>query len=134
MAFDRHGVSVGPDLMAPGAGRGLAPPLSFWTRYRSRAVGAVWRLRSLDLADALCVLILVVAASALVVAIVNRGFDYDEVEHVHAAWLISRGLRPFYDFFECHPPFLWYPHALLFKVFGDSYDLPIVFRFIATLG
>jgi len=89
---------------------------------------------SFGLADALCALILVVAAAALIAAILNRAFDYDEVEHAHAVWLISHGLKPFYDFFECHPPFLWYPHSWLFRVLGDSYDVLFIFRFIATLG
>ena len=45
-----------------------------------------------------------VAAGALVYAILQRHFDYDELEHAQAAWLIHRGAKPFYDFFECHPP------------------------------
>jgi len=32
----------------------------------------------------------------------------DEAEHLHAAWNISRGELPYRDFFEHHPPLLWY--------------------------
>ncbi|SIO16482.1 hypothetical protein SAMN05444166_2782 [Singulisphaera sp. GP187] len=33
------------------------------------------------------------------------GYDYDEVTRAHSAWLASQGLRPYNDFFECHPPY-----------------------------
>ena len=36
----------------------------------------------------------------------DRVFDGDELEHLHGAWLVSRGKVPFRDFFEHHgPPF-----------------------------
>src|SRR6187551_1970756 len=108
--------------------------MSLWRRQRARLAGAARTLLTLDLADVLAFIILAVALAALVQATLRRAFDYDEVEHAYAAWLISRGLKPFYDFFECHPPFLWYPHAWLFRLFGDSYDVLIAFRFIAALG
>ncbi len=120
--------------MESGAGPDLASPPGPWTRYGARVARVVSRLPALGIADALCALVLAVAAAALVYATLHRVFDYDEIEHAHAAWLMSRGLRPFYDFFECHPPFLWYPHALLFRIFGDSYDLLFVFRFITLIG
>ncbi len=34
-------------------------------------------------------------------------FNPDELEHLHAAWLWWRGLLPYRDFFEHHPPALW---------------------------
>ena len=55
-----------------------------------------------------------VAALAMVVAcglgawavgLRTLGYDYDEVTRAHSAWLASRGLRPYNDFFECHPPY-----------------------------
>ena len=33
------------------------------------------------------------------------GYDYDEVTRAHSIWLASTGLRPYNDFFECHPPY-----------------------------
>ncbi|HOJ39242.1 MAG TPA: glycosyltransferase family 39 protein [bacterium] len=39
-----------------------------------------------------------------------RYFDEDEFQHIHIAWLISRGVLPFRDFFEHHVPFY---HLLL---------------------
>lgn len=57
----------------------------------------------------------------------HAAYDHDEVEHLHAAWLVSQGLRPFTDFLEQHHPTLWYllapavrhfssPHTLVFSV------------------
>lgn len=39
--------------------------------------------------------------------------DHDEVEHLHAAWLVSKGLLPYRDFAETHNPVLWYALAPL---------------------
>lgn len=108
--------------------------LSSFARLRPRVARAVRTVLFLDLAGALCVVIFAMALVGLVYAILHRNFDYDEVEHAYATWLVSRGLKPFRDFFECHPPFLWYPLGLLFRVFGDSYRVIFAFRFIMALG
>ncbi len=107
---------------------------SLLTRLSSWQDRARSRLLSFDVAGALCLIIVGIAAISLVRAVMHRPFDYDELEHAYSAWLIRRGEKPFYDFFECHPPFLWYPLSLLFRIFDDSYDLLFVFRFIALLG
>ena len=39
------------------------------------------------------------------IGIVHRGYDYDEVQRAHSVWLASRGLRPYVDMFEVHPPY-----------------------------
>jgi len=108
----------------------LIPP----TRKRFWLARAVRRLWSLEVADALCVVVIAIGAMGVVWGILHRSFDYDELEHFHAAWLVRRGLKPFYDFFECHPPFFWYPMSVLFRIFGDSYNLLFVFRFVSALG
>src|SRR5580765_5734216 len=79
-------------------------------------------------------LLLAVGAVALAYGIMHRIFDYDEWVHAHESWLIRSGLRPFRDFFECHPPFAWYPLSLFYRVFGDSYNLLFVFRFLTAAG
>jgi hypothetical protein len=33
--------------------------------------------------------------------------DHDEVQHLHASWLITQGQKPYTDFFEHHPPLYW---------------------------
>ena len=35
-------------------------------------------------------------------------FNHDEIEHLHAAWLVAHGARPYTDFLEQHHPTLWY--------------------------
>gem|GEM_PF-4320239 len=42
-------------------------------------------------------------------------WDHDEIEHLHASWLISQGMRPYADFFEAHQPLFWYLFSLLPK-------------------
>ncbi|MBC8131829.1 MAG: hypothetical protein H7X95_02515, partial [Deltaproteobacteria bacterium] len=67
-------------------------------------------------------------------AIAHRSFDYDELEHTYAIWLIRNGARPFYDFFECHPPFLWYPLGIPLRLLGDRYAILFIFRALTALG
>jgi len=44
-------------------------------------------------------------------------FDPDELEHAHAAWLMSRGMLPYRDFFEHHTPWYYYLLRPLFRFF-----------------
>ena len=37
-----------------------------------------------------------------------RYIDPDEFEHIHATYCIYSGMIPHIDFFEVHPPLLWY--------------------------
>jgi hypothetical protein len=75
-------------------------------------------LRRLGPLDALCALLVAAWLVAWTLGILHRYFDYDEFEHLYTTWRIANGARPFYDFFEVHPPFLWYPLSLLVRAFG----------------
>ena len=55
--------------------------------------------------------------------------NHDEVEHMHAAWMVSVGERPFAGFFEQHPPVYWY----LISPVAQLTQSPQVFAFIARL-
>jgi hypothetical protein len=101
---------------------------------RSAIARYLRKFLSLAFADVLCGLLLVIGLCAWSDGILHRVIDYDELEHFHASWLVSLGLKPFYQFWECHPPFAWYPLSLFFRVFGDSYNLVFVFRYLAALG
>ena len=61
-------------------------------------------------------------AAALLLARVwfigHRALDLDEFEHVHAAWSVAQGLLPYRDFFEHHPPALYFSLAPLFAAAG----------------
>jgi hypothetical protein len=84
--------------------------------------------------DFLCIGLAAWGLFAWSTGILHESFDHDEFEHSHVAWLIAHGRRPFYDFFECHPPFAWYPLALLLRLSGDRYGMLFVFRFLTALG
>lgn len=56
----------------------------------------------------------------------NLRIEHDEAEHIHNAFLISKGLTPFYDFYEHHMPLLWYILSIPFD-FGLNTFAAIVF-------
>jgi hypothetical protein len=74
-----------------------------------------------------------IVAAALAAVLVWHAWDsaanHDEVEHMHAAWMVSIGEKPFADFFEQHPPVYW---MLLSPVAGIT-SSPQVLAFIARL-
>ena len=77
--------------------------------------------------------LVVVSGVAWGVAIVYRGYDYDEVLRAHEVWLVSQGLRPYQDFFEVHPPYF----ALLTPVmrgFADPYQALVALRVTSLVG
>ncbi|MEO7668161.1 MAG: hypothetical protein ABIW57_02410, partial [Polyangia bacterium] len=86
--------------------------------------------RGVDVALAVLMLL---ALAAWAQAILHEHFDHDELEHTHVIWLITRGHRPFYDFFECHPPFLWYALGGLLRATGESYNVLFAFRFLSGI-
>lgn len=53
-------------------------------------------------------IVIFVIITALGVAAAGRDIvDHDEVQHLHASWLITQGHKPYADFFEHHPPLYW---------------------------
>jgi hypothetical protein len=64
----------------------------------------------------------------------GRAFDYDEVMQAHAIWQIAQGLVPFRDFFECHPPFLWYPFVPALALLPDGPEMLFGLRLLSALG
>ena len=90
--------------------------------------------RRLDLLDALCALLIATWVVAWVFGILHRYFDYDELEHFYAGWRIAVGARPFYDFFEAHPPFLWYPLGLALRAFHPQSFPLFTLRVLSGLG
>lgn len=64
----------------------------------------------------------VIAAFALIIAYssFNRFFDHDEFEHLHSAWYIAQGLRPYSDFYQNHNPLSWFLMKPLIQGLGDS--------------
>src|SRR6266567_3007831 len=62
--------------------------------------------------------------------------NHDELEHLHAAWLVGQGQVPFRDFLEQHHPTLWYLLAPLTRGIGSVRGLVFATRVadLATLG
>jgi hypothetical protein len=52
----------------------------------------------------------------------DLALDHDEVEHLHAAWLVSQGDLPYRDFGENHNPVLWYALAPLLPATDSPRD------------
>ena len=55
---------------------------------------------------------LLVVAGTLLAALAARHaltgvLDHDDVEHLHTAWMVSEGQRPFLDFFQKQSPLFW---------------------------
>ena len=77
--------------------------------------------------------LVVVGGGAWGVAILYRGYDYDEVLRAHEVWLVSQGLRPYQDFFEVHPPYF----ALLTPImsrFADPFHALVALRVTSVAG
>jgi len=58
-------------------------------------------------AKAVLATIVVVGLAAAAYHSTRLQADPDEYEHLHAAWLWSKGIQPFTGFFEHHPPLYW---------------------------
>jgi hypothetical protein len=74
------------------------------------------------------------ALAAWYSGVVDIGFDYDEVMQAHSIWLIAQGLVPFRDFFECHPPFAWYPFVPVLALLPDAPEMLYGLRVLSLLG
>jgi hypothetical protein len=66
--------------------------------------------------------------------ITRRFFDYDEIYHAHATWLIWQGKVPYQDFFACHSPFAWYLLAPLWSALPESPRALISLRLVSAMG
>ena len=64
-------------------------------------------------------------------AAVDAGFFGDQIEHLHAAYLVSIGQVPYSDFFEHHHPLLWYLLAPILHFFYPSLKVIFFSRFLA---
>lgn len=59
-----------------------------------------------------------------------RHFDEDELEHMHAAWCTAKGMVPYRDFGEVHPPFLYYLLSPFFAFFDVERGIDNALGFI----
>ncbi|WP_435017698.1 hypothetical protein TA3x_005317 [Tundrisphaera sp. TA3] len=78
-------------------------------------------------------LMIVAGGVALIVGIGTRSYDYDELTRAHSAWLTAQGLRPYTDYFECHPPY--FPLLVpIVRACRDPVDLLRALRLLGIAG
>ncbi len=71
-------------------------------------------------------LVLILLALALrLLMLVHAKLGEDEAEHLHAAWAVAQGQVPYRDFWQLHPPLLYYLMAPAFALMGE--DLRIIY-------
>ena len=58
----------------------------------------------------------------------NRELDWDEFQHLHAAWMVSHGYTLYKDFWENHTPLLYYLLVPLFRFFGEDVGVILIAR------
>jgi len=75
-----------------------------------------------------------IVALALFIGHWQAIYDFDEIEHIHAAWLVGTGSKPYIDFFEHHHPTLWYLIAPITLLFNDPSSLIYFIRVISIGG
>ncbi|MCL4243840.1 MAG: glycosyltransferase family 39 protein [Candidatus Dadabacteria bacterium] len=61
---------------------------------------------------------------------ISKGFDADEIEHMHTTWLIWQGKEIYVDFFQHHHPFLSYMLVPVVNTFGGSVETIMASRLI----
>lgn len=64
---------------------------------------------------------------------ISRRAVGDDLEHIHASWLVWQGLIPYTDFFEHHHPLMWYFFAPLTGLFSGNVLVFLVIRCIMAL-
>src|SRR4051812_10153867 len=90
----------------------------------SRAGSTMTRVSTTAAARVIRLAVLVTAALLLarVWFLAHRALDLDEYEHAHAAWSVARGLVPYRDFFEHHPPAFYVLFAPVFAAATTTTD------------
>lgn len=73
----------------------------------------------------------IVYSSFLIVHLLRTAYDNDELEHLHASWLVSIGQKPFTDFVEQHNHLIWYLLSPLLSAFPDQiFVVATIVRFL----
>lgn len=63
----------------------------------------------------------------------HRGFDHDEIETVHSAWLVQQGQLIYRDFFQHHHPLFYGLLAPIVGVLGESARTLVTLRGVPLL-
>ncbi|MBZ0274415.1 hypothetical protein K8I61_20455 [bacterium] len=79
---------------------------------------------------AIAVVLGAVAMAHLVERAINRKYNGDELQHAHAVYRVAQGDLPFRDFFEHHPPALYYASVPLYEIFARDPRTMTALRFL----
>jgi 4-amino-4-deoxy-L-arabinose transferase-like glycosyltransferase len=80
------------------------------------------------------VLALILLALAIRVPLFVHGrLGEDETEHLHAAWAVAHDQVPYRDFWQIHPPLLYYLMAPVFALLGEDVKIIYVGRGLMLL-
>lgn len=99
----------------------------------SLLLSSIWpRLSDVRRLYGAAVLVLLSEIGVVAVWAATVRFDSDEIEHLHAAWLVSQGLVPFRNFWQSHSPMFWYLAAPLVEQFRSA-TVVFVSRAVAAM-
>ena len=84
--------------------------------------------KKLDAQRLFVVAFLALAASLKIAMAWRAPIGPDEFQHLHAAWCVWMGQTPYVDFFEHHPPFLYYLLQPVFWLFSPDFGLILAAR------
>ncbi len=77
--------------------------------------------------------LILLALAIRVPLLVNAGPESDEVSHLHSSWAVAQGQVPYRDFWQMHPPLLYYVVAPVFALMGEDLRIIYVGRLIMFL-
>lgn len=95
------------------------------------ATGAIRPVVPLGIAA--CLLAVVAAIGMRVAHVRSARIIVDEFQHLHSAYLVSRGQTPFVDFFEHHPPLFYYLGAALVPMESPTFETIIHARYLSMV-
>ena len=106
-----------------GIGFATAVAFALWMMWCRRRDASAWMCWSLPI---------VVASVTLASTLARSGFDVDESEHLHVAYLLGQGVLPYRDVRQFHAPLLWIATAPLLSWLPESPYLLLAFRALAA--
>ncbi len=77
--------------------------------------------------------LILLALAVRVPLLINAGPGSDEVSHLHSAWAVAHGQVPYRDFWQMHPPLLYYLMAPVFALMGEDVRIIYVGRALMLL-
>lgn len=78
----------------------------------------------------LFVIVIINVLYLLASVLISRRAVGDDLEHIHASWLVWQGLIPYTDFFEHHHPLMWFLFAPLVGLMSGKLFVFFIIRFI----